>query len=287
MFRTPVTIVVVLMAAAHTANAQSKPTAHETLTAREIVQRSVARDARNFDRYKDYTYNELAVQKYLDGSGKVDKTESTLSEILNIGGRPYERVLERDGKPLSDREARKEQEALDREAAKRAKETSRDRARHEKERQEQRRFAQEVPDAFTFTLLAEEKMDGLPVWKIHAEPKLDYRPRESKADILKKVRGTIWIDQTGYQWVRAEMEVIDTIAWGLFLLRIPPGAKISFAQMRVNDEVWLPKLIHIRGDAKVALVKTFRLELDVSYRNYRKFRTESQLIDAEELTPKP
>lgn len=286
MLRTPVTIVAALIAAC-AANAQSRPVAHETLTAREIVQRSVARDARNFDRYKDYTYNELAIQKYLDGSGKVAKTESVLSEIVNLAGRPYERVLERDGKPLSEREARKEQEALDREAAKRARETDRDRARYEKERQQERHFAQEVPDAFTFTLLAEEKMEGLPVWKIHAEPKLDYRPRESKADILKKVRGTIWIDQAGYQWVRAEMEVVDTITWGLFLLRIPAGAKISFAQMRVNDEVWLPKQIHIRGDAKVALVKTFRLELDVSYRNYRKFRTESQVIDAEELTPKP
>lgn len=271
----------ILIAASCAAHAQTR------LTAREIVQRSVARDARNFDRFKDYTYNELAIQKYLDGGGKVTKTESTLSEILNLNGRPYERILERDGKPLSERDARKEQEALDREAAKRAKESDRDRDRYEKERQEQRRFAQEVPDAFTFTLLAEEKLEGLPVWKIFAEPKPDFKPRDSRASVLKKVRGTIWIDQAGYQWVRAEMDVIDTISWGFFVLRIPPGAKLSFLQMRVNDEVWLPKEIHIRADAKVAFIKTFRLDVDISYRNYRKFRTESHLIDAEELAPKP
>ncbi len=267
------------------ATAQSKP---EKLSAREIVQRSVARDASNFDRYKDYTYHELMVAKNLDKNGTVIKSESTLSEILALGGRPYERVLERDGKPLSEKEALKEQEALDRESAKRARETDRDRARYEKERQEERRFAQEIPDAFRFTMLGEEKMDGLPVWKIYVDPNPDYRPRDSRAaDYLKKVRGTVWIDQAGSQWVRAELEVIDTISWGWFVLRIPPGARISFVQTRVNDEVWLPQQIHIRGDAKVALLKTFRLELDITYRDYRKFRAESQAIGGEEVTPQP
>ena len=261
--------------------------AQTALSAREIVQRSVARDARNFDRYKDYTYHELLTAKNLDQKGAVTRTESTLSEILPIGGRPYERVLERDGKPLSEKEARKEQEALDREAARRAKESDRDRAKYERERQEERRFAQEIPEAFTLTLVGEENVDGLPVWKIHLEPKRDYRPRDGRADVLKKVRGDVWIDHAGYQWVRAELEVIDTISWGFFVLRIPPGAKISFSQTRVNDEVWLPRQIHVRTDAKIALLKTFRVEFDLAYSNYRKFRAESQVIGAEEVTPEP
>lgn len=257
------------------------------LTAEEIVRRSVVRDARNFDRFKDYTYHQLEVAKNLGKNGEVAKTESTLSEILMLGGRPYERVLERDGKPLSEKEAHKEQEELDREAAKRAKETDRDRARYEKERQSERRFAQEIPEAFVLTLAGEETMDGLAVWKIHAEPKLGYKPRDRQAGVFQKVRGDIWIDQAGYQWVRAEIEVIDTISWGFFVLRIPAGARISFVQTRVNDEVWLPRQIHLRADAKIALLKTFRVELDISYSNYRKFRTESQVIDAEEVAPEP
>jgi hypothetical protein len=273
---------IVLIACASAATAQVK------LSPYEIVKRSVARDASNFDRYKDYTYHELMVAKNLDKNGTITKSESTLSEVMVLGGRPYERLLERNGKALSEKEARKEQEELDREAAKRAKETDRDRARYEKERKEERHFAQEVPDAFRFTMLGEEKMDGLPVWKIYADPNPDYRPRDGRAaDYLKKVRGTIWIDQASYQWVRAELEVIDTISWGLFVLRIPPGAKISFVQTRVNNEVWLPQQIHIRGDAKVALLKTFRLELDLAYRDYRKFRTESQVIGVEEVSPRP
>jgi hypothetical protein len=252
----------------------------------EIVKRSVERDASNYERFKDYTFHELTRQRQLDKRGKVTGTETQLSEVLILGGRPYERVLERDGKPLSEKDAAKEQAKLDKEAAKRAKETDRDRAKFEKERLEERRFARQIPDAFDFTLLGEEMLDGLPVWKIQAEPKPGYKPRENRADLLKKVRGTLWIDQAGYQWVRAEIDVIETISWGLFVLRIPPGAKISFLQMRVNDEVWLPKQVHVRADAKLALLKTFRFDLDVAYSNYRKFRAESQILDTTEL-PQP
>jgi hypothetical protein len=73
----------------------------------------------------------------------------------------------------------------------------------------------------------------------------------------------------------------------LFVLRIPAGAKISFSQMRVNDEVWLPQRVHVRADAKVALIKTIRADIDVAYSNYRKFRAESQVIDVEEIGAPP
>lgn len=255
------------------------------LTPQEIVRRSVDRDARNFERFKDYTFHEFQDQKQLDKRGKVSHRDTELNEVLMLGGRPYSRLLERDGKPLSEKNARKEQAKLDKEAAKRAKETDRDRAKFEKDRLEERKFAREIPDAFNFTLIGEEMLDGLPVWKIQAEPKPGFKPRDKRADLLRKVHGTIWVDQAGYQWVRAEIDVIGTISWGLFVLRIPAGAKISFLQMRVNDEVWLPKTVHIRADAKLALLKTFRLDMDIAYSDYRKFRAESQIIDTQEVSP--
>jgi hypothetical protein len=271
-------VLLLILASSLAMHAQQTP-----LSAQEIVKRSVERDARNFERFKDYTFHEFTEQKRLDKRGKVSHADRELDEVLMLGGRPYSRVLERDGKPLSEKESRREQSKLDKEAAKRAKETDRDRARYEKDRLEERRFAREIPDAFTFMLLGEERIDGLPVWKIQANPKPGFKPREGRADLLKKVRGTLWIEQTGYQWVRAEIDVIGTISWGLFVLRIPAGAKISFSQTRVNDEVWLPKQIHVRADAKLALMKTFRMDLDVAYSDYRKFRAESQILDIQEL----
>jgi len=261
--------------------------ARAQLTPQQIVARSVELDARNYERFKDYTFHQFSNQKQLDKRGKVTGADTELNEVLMLGGRPYSRLLERDGKPLSEKQAAKEQAKLDKEAAKRAKETDRDRAKFEKERLDERRFAREIPDAFNFTLLGEENIEGLPVWKIQAEPKPGFKPRDGRADLLKKVRGTLWIDQAGFQWVKAEIDVIGTISWGFFVLRIPAGAKISFSQMRVNEEVWLPKMVHVRADAKLALLKTYRIDIDVVYSNYRKFRAESQILDSHELPGQP
>ena len=185
--------------------------------AREIVRRSVDRDARNFERFRDYTFQQLTEQQLLDKRGSATRTESELNDVLILGGRFYYRLLEKDGRPLSEKDSRKEQEKLDREAAKRARESERTRAKYERDRLEERKFAREIPDAFNFTLLGEERIDGLPVWKIRAEPKPGFKPRESRAGIFKNVRGTLWIDQAGYQWVKAEIDVINTISWGLFI----------------------------------------------------------------------
>ncbi|MEO8098904.1 MAG: hypothetical protein ABI811_14475 [Acidobacteriota bacterium] len=249
----------------------------------QILQRSVQRDEENFARLKDYTYQETQEVRTFDKQGKVTNTESETNEILILSGRPYSRQIAKDGKPLSEKDARKEQEKLDKESAKRIKETEKDRVKLEKERREQRAFAQEVPAAFTVTLLGEEIINGLPAWKIKADPKPAFKPTVKDADILKKVRGTFWVDQASYQWVKAEIDVTDTISWGFFVLRITPGAKISFEQIRVNDEVWLPRQVHVRADAKIALVKTFHVAVDVSYQDYRKFQSDSKILDADEV----
>jgi len=254
---------------------------------RDIVRRSVQRDAVNFQRFRNYTFQENTEETRYDKEGRATSTKTETADILMLAGQPYTRLIAHDGRPLSEKEERKEQEKLDKELAKRLKDPEKQKAEFEKERAEDRRFFQEIPDAFDFTLLGEETVDGLPVWKIRAEPKPGYKPREKDAGIFKKVRATVWIDQGEYQWVKADVEVIETISWGLFVLRIPPGAKISFLQTRVNAEVWLPKEVRIRADARLGLLKTFRMGFEIAYSNYRKFQSESQVVGAEEVPTVP
>jgi hypothetical protein len=238
----------------------------------DIVRRSVERDAANFERYRNYTFQATTEETRYDKQGRMTSVESETVEVLMLAGRPYERIIARDGNPLSAKDERKEQEKLDKELEKRLKNKEKDLAKFEKERAEERRFLREIPEAFNFTLLGQDTVDGLPVWKIRAEPKPGYKPRDGRADVFQKVRATIWIDQAEYQWVKTDVEVIQTISWGLFILRIPPGATISFTQTRVNDEVWLPRQIRIRADARLGLLKTFRRGLEIAYGNYRRFQ---------------
>jgi hypothetical protein len=78
--------------------------------------------------------------------------------------------------------------------------------------------------------------------------------------------------------VKVEAEVIDTVSFGLVLARLGKGTTLTFAQSRVNDEVWLPSAATTRINARLALVKTYRAEVDVRWRDYKKFRTESRVV---------
>jgi len=241
----------------------------------EIIRRSVGRDLLNFERLKNYTYTEQDEERQYDKSGHLKNTRRETYEILILGGRDYEKLIARDGKPLPEEEARKEQEKMDRELERRERESARDKEKLEKQRQQQRKFLNEVPEAFDFKLLGEEPVSGKPAWVISAEPKPGYRARERLAKVIEKMRGKVWIDQAEYQWVKVEAETAETMSFGLGLLKIGPGSILNFEQTRVNDEVWLPASARIRVNARLALLKQVHDEIDMQFRDYKKFSAES------------
>lgn len=259
--------------------------------AASIVRRSVERDRVNFERVRDYTFLERTVVREYDGRGRLKKTESETFDVLILGGRPYKQLTAKDDRPLSPAEAAKAEATFDKEMRKRQTETEKQRAKQaakeEKERREARAFLAEVPEAFNFRMAGEEKVDGLPVWVIDAEPRAGFKSKVRRGDLLSKFRGRVWIAQGDLQWVRVEAETIGTVSFGLFLARLGPGARLSFEQRRVNDEVWLPSRATTRLDARVALLKRFNAEVDVEWKQYRKFQTDSRVVGAAELTAEP
>lgn len=250
--------------------------------ARQIVAKSVELDQSNWQRMKDYTWIARQTDRSLDSSGQVKSQKTEEWETVVIYGEPHHRMLERNGKPLSPEDQRKEQEKLDQAVAKREHETSTQRARRETdfehERQKDREFLREVPDLFDFKLLGEEKIDGHDVWVISCTPKPGAQPKHGDAKPLLKVKAKVWIDKTEYQWVRLEAETTATISFGLFIARLAPGAKLEFEQTRVNDEVWLPKRELVRGAARLGLLKKLVGEEETTWNNYRKFQVDSKVV---------
>lgn len=253
---------------------------------REIVRRSVSRDESHWARLKDFTFEERVEIRRLDGKGVVNGREAKTYDVVILEGSPYKRLIRKDDQPLSPEEAAKEQKKFDRELAARLRESPREREKRmrdfEKQRGQNREFAREVPEAYNFRLVGEESIQNHQVWVIDAEPKPGYEPRAKRADILKKVRGRIWIDQEDFQWVKAEAEVIDTVSFGLFLVRVQRGARFVFAQ-RQEKGMWVPSLIQVAGTARLGMVKNFHLEQEIRYGNYRRFLSDSQMIPGGEV----
>ncbi len=76
--------------------------------------------------------------------------------------------------------------------------------------------------------------------------------------------------------------MIHSVSWGLFLVRLDPGARIRFDETRVNDEVWLPRHISVAASARLGIFKKLRVQEDTTYKNFRKFQTDSRMVAAEQ-----
>jgi hypothetical protein len=246
------------------------------------VRKSLDRDFYNFNSVKDYTYVQREEDREYDGSGRLKKNESSTQEVLILAGRPYEKEIAKNDKPLPENEARKEQEKMDKELVKREHMSSSDRAKVEKDREEERAYLREIPDAFRFRLTGEENISGQPAWVIEFDPKPGYQVKDSKAKVLTKVRGKFWITQHDNRWVKIQAEAIEPLSFGLGLFRIAAGGAFTFEQKRVNDEVWLPTHILIRGEARLAYLKKVHAEIEITYRDYKKFQTDSKIVATEE-----
>ena len=100
--------------------------------ANEIMRRATGRDFTNFENRKNYTYQERTEVRMYDGKGKLAKTEVETHEILILEGQPYERLIARNDKPLSEKDVEKEQKKLDKEVEKRRRQSASEKAKLDK-----------------------------------------------------------------------------------------------------------------------------------------------------------
>jgi hypothetical protein len=253
---------------------------------RDLIQKVAGNDMENDKKQRDYTYTERDVENTLDGKGKTKSTKTETYEILNIYGEQVQRLIEKNDKPISDKEAAKEEEKIQKVINKRKNESDKDRQKREereaKDREEGRQFEREVADAYNFTLLGSELVGGRDAWMISAEPRPGFVPHMKYANYLSKFHGRVWIDKTDLQLSKMDVEALDTVSWGLFLARIHKGSHFMIEQTRINDEVWLPRQVNLKFDVRLALLKGFNVDAEQTFRDYKKFRTDSKIIGVEQ-----
>jgi hypothetical protein len=270
---------------------QNSPPAVPLTDPAEIIRRVAAHQEENEKKKRDYTYEEKVLEKKLDGHGDVKSNETSGYDVMVIYGEHVQRQVSKDDKPLPPKDAAKEEEKIDKLIAKYKNETEDQRAKRlekaEKSRREVRDFATEIADAFNFTMLQPETVDGRALYVIQGEPKPGYEPHSKNGKFLPKFRGKIWIDQNEYQWVKADLETIDTISFGWFVARLHKGTHLYIEQTRINDEVWLPKLVRLNLGARVALFKDLSYDVTQTYSDYKKFGAQTKIVTMGDVTKKP
>ena len=245
------------------------------------------KDMENDKRQRDYTYIEREVNSKLDGNGKTKSTEVRTYEILEIYGEQVQKLIAKDDKPLNAKEAAKEDEKIQKIIDKRKNESEANRKKREekelKDREEERAFVREVADAYNFKLVGAEAVAGRNAWVIEGEPRPGFQPHMKEAKYLPKFHGRVWIDEGDLQLAKMDVECLDTISFGAFLVRFHKGSRVVLEQTRVNDEVWLPRQFGVKVDVRLALLKNFNVDIEQTFRDYKKFRTETKIVGIGEM----
>lgn len=265
--------------------ARAKDSAVAAPDAWAIMQKAVANDIVDWQAAKDYTFLQRVQEDALDGSGAVKSSKTETSEILVLYGEPFERIVAKGDQPLSEEEQRKQNEKFEKETNKRANETPEQREKRlqkfEKEREENREFVREVLHAYDFTLAGSETVNGRETWVVDGTPRPGFEGKRREAKLLPKIKPRFWIDQRDYSWVKLRAEVTDTLSVGWVVARLNKGSVFEMQQMKLNDEVWLPEKFDVKLDGRIALLKGVNESVHVTFRDYRKFRTETKISVAE------
>lgn len=269
------------------ASASSPPEVLSQDQIKELIRQAAEKDIENDKKQRDYTYIQREEEHRLDGKGKVKSTEIKTYEVLEVYGEPVERLVSKDDKPLSAKDSAKEEEKIQKIIDKRKNESESGREKRlkkeEKEREEGRQFIREVNEAYNFHLAGIEQLGGRDAYVIDAEPRPGFEPHLKDAKFLPKFKFRVWIDKAESQWVKLDAQCIDTVSLGLFLARFHKGSRILVETTRVNDEVWLPQHVAVKVDVRLALLKNFNVNEDITYRDYKKFRASTKIIGIGEV----
>ncbi len=230
---------------------------------------------------KNYTYQQRNSQKHLDKNGRVKKIETRLYEIFpdTDAGLTYRRLVEKDGKRVSESELKKQ----DREYEKRRSDREKKRlkssaADEEKAKKEEREAIDEAFRVFEIVMEGRETIDGRPAIRLSFKPKPGLKAKSREVKILQNFAGHVWFDENLYELVRLEVEAIQDVSFGFGVLaKLHKGAKGLFERRLFNEEVWLPSTTQFSGSLRLLLVKGMRMEVTDEFFDYRKFSVETSV----------
>ncbi|MPZ19186.1 MAG: hypothetical protein GEV06_14930 [Luteitalea sp.] len=237
---------------------------------------------------RQYTYRERRRDIKVSKLGKVSLGPLREFEVYPspISGETYKRLVAVDGKPLDPAVvAQQDQEHRDDLIERREKleqETPDERAerleKRAKERQEEQERLEDGFRVFDVQLIGRDILDGRQMIVAELTPKPDADPKTRIGKTMKEMHGRAWVNEQDFEIAQVAIEVIDDvkIGWGI-VGRLHAGSELTFQRKKVNDEIWLPSLMHVKMSGRTLLFRKFGFHTTTEYSDYRKFSVETDV----------
>jgi hypothetical protein len=264
--------VVVLLLPAMLVGQSSKPTEKPLPDLRQLMA-EVEEHQKQLEKIREnYTYSSATVSEYLDGKNKVTKTETEENEVFFVHGSPISRKVKKDGKPLDESEQKKETERVTKAVEKAEKPTD-----EKKQKEEDELSLVHFLDIVEIQQPHRENFRGRPTIVCEFTGRKDAKTHGLGQDLVKKLRGTMWIDEQDHEVSRFEAVFYDNFHIGGGLLaNIEKGTRIRFDQAKINGEIWLPNATEAYLTARLLLLKGIHQHVVEQDSNFQRFHVETQ-----------
>jgi hypothetical protein len=232
-----------------------------------------------------FTYKERRTDIHTNPFGRLGTGGTSVFHVYPSPTRrlSYRRLMERDGKPIPEREVAEQ----DREYRLRVDEVMRERAmaasnhrsveqESEAARQRQQRTIDDVIDTLQFQLKGRTTHEGVPAIVVTFTPKPNARPSTRQGRTAQKFTGTIWVDEAALEVMRVEAKSTDDLTYGGGLVAtLGEGTTATVTRRRVGGDVWMPTALTLTGEGRAIVFRKLVVDYEIEWFDYRRLPHES------------
>ena len=198
-----------------------------------------------------YAYKERRTELHMNPFGRLGTGGTELFEVTP-GPTPavyFRRLLEQDGKPVAN---------------------SKPERRERRVRTERRSTTDDAADALRFTIDRRESTAGRDTIVVRFEGRPEARPQTREGRMAKAFKGQIWVDEQAREVVRVEATAVEDLSYGFGVVaRLGEGASVTLIRTRIDDTVWLPTSIRLKGEGRALLVRKLNVDFHVEWFDYK------------------
>jgi len=228
-------------------NAVTPPTFEQL--ASNVVARSKFERTQNTT--AQFAFTKQRVLEEFDSKGKLEERKDSRQEWFPINGSPFARTVERNGKPLTEKERKAEEE---REAAVRAGKRPA-RSPEATKRDKEWQFTDEMLSRYAFKVTGQETVRGRPAWVVEFAPRSKDLPVKQITDrVANKVAGKVWVDAEDWEVARLKVWLTEELTFIGGVAGVLRKFELLLDRARVEPNAWLPTAIDFEMAGREFLV---------------------------------
>lgn len=235
---------------------------------------------------ENYTYRVRTLTEKLDKMGRVTSASSVVAQSVTIDGVRVQRVLARNGKPLTPAEAQKENQQIDKEVAHARQQRASDERKGEQTNAEGEQVLtlSRILELGTFSNLRAGTFAGRPAWLVDYRGNPNAKTRSEFEKVFRDITGTIWIDQQDRQLEAGRGTLLKDfkIGFGL-LINLKKNLTFGFTFTRVAPQTWLLASVNAQGQFRFLIFGGGNVRLEQTTSDYQKFRVTTTIIPSDRL----